>query len=131
MAREDIHDSVDVEKIEPKRVHIREIPDEAGAGTRKSYTVIYSLPMKVSKTWQDMFQWPDPTSGVVHQLRFEFSEDATEISITLKNEPPPEMILVLRRYAERANKWWELYREAMIKHPEDEKRILKKLRESR
>ena len=134
MANEDLHEVVDIEKIEPKSVHIEEkgggASADEGSGSRKTYTVTYSLPIPVSKTWQDMFQMPDPRSGVVHQVHFTFSEDGTEVYAALGNEPAPELMIVLRKYAERANARWKPYREKALAIRPEEERILKKLKES-
>ncbi len=111
MANEKLHDIVDPEQIEPKSVDITDSWEEAEARGKdtpvKFYTITYSLPIKVSKTWQYMFQRPDEMSGVVHQVNFEFSEDGRHVHTTLESEPSTELIIVLRKYAERANKRWE------------------------
>ena len=56
MADEDLHEVVDVEKIEPVSVHIEERGSgalaDAGLEPRKRYTVTYSLPIAVSPAWQ-------------------------------------------------------------------------------
>jgi hypothetical protein len=134
MANEEFHEVVDVEKIEPKSVHIEEAGGgafaDAGLGPQKRYTVTYSLPIAVSQTWQKMFQMPDPRSGVVHQVQFVFSEDGREVRATLENEPAPELLIVLKKYAERANDRWLSYREKAVANRPEEERILKKLKES-
>ena len=128
----DFHDVVDIEKIEPKSVDITDSWEAAEArGLPKAvrfYTVTYSLPVKVSKTWQYMFQRPDEMSGVVHQVSFEFSEDGGEVFATLESEPAPELILVLKRYAQRANRRWEEFKSATAEKPSEEKRLLDKLK---
>jgi len=131
MANEDLHEVVDIEKIEPKSVRIRE---EGGGGfegeSRKAYIVTYSLPIAVSKTWQEMFQRPDPRSGVVHQVQFTFSDDGREVHAKLANEPAPELLVVLQKYAERANARWAPYRKNAVANRSEEERILNKLKES-
>ena len=74
-----------------------------------------------------MFQKPDEMSGVVHQVSFEFSEDGAEVYATLPSEPSPELILVLKRYALRANKRWLEHMKAAESKPSEEARILKRL----
>lgn len=132
MANEELHDIVDIEKIEPVSVHISDSWEEAEARGQTTpvrfYTITYSLPIEVSKTWQYMFQKPDEMSGVVHQVAFEFSEDGDEVYCTLESEPSPELILVLKRYALRANKRWLEHTKAMEDKPSEEERLLKKLR---
>lgn len=132
MAGEDYHDVVDLDRIEPESVDITDSWEEAEArgavNPVRFYTVTYTLPIKVSKTWQYMFQRPDEMSGVVHQVSFEFSEDGGEVFATLESEPAPELILVLKRYAERANKRWVEFRKAVAEKPSDEERILRKLK---
>ncbi len=118
MTKEELHDAVDIEMIEPESVRITENWEEAEAGAKPApprlYTVTYSLPIRVSKTWQYMFQRPDEMSGVAHLVNFEFSEDARHVHTTLESEPSPELILVLRKYADRANKRWEEHRNTMV-----------------
>jgi hypothetical protein len=137
MANEELHDIVDIEKIEPVSVDISDGWEEAEARGKTTpvrlYTITYSLPIRVSKTWQYMFQKPDEMSGVVHQVAFEFSEDGDEAYCTLESEPSPELIFVLTRYALRANKrWLEHLKAAEGKPSEDkpseEERLLKKLK---
>ena len=132
MAKEELHDIVDIEKIEPESVDISDSWEEAEARGKATpvrlYTITYSLPIRVSKTWQYMFQKPDEMSGVVHQVAFEFSEDGTEVYCTLESEPSPELILVLRRYALRANKRWLEHLKAAENKPSEEERLLKKLK---
>jgi hypothetical protein len=133
MATEELHDIVDIEKIEPASVDITDSREEAEARGRPTpvrlYTITYSLPIRVSKTWQYMFQKPDEMSGVVHQVSFEFSEDGTEVFCTLESEPAPELILVLKRYALRANKrWLEHLKGAETAGPSEEERLLNKLK---
>lgn len=132
MANEKLHDIVDPEQIEPKSVDITDSWEEAEARGKdtpiKFYTITYSLPIKVSKTWQYMFQRPDEMSGVVHQVHFEFSEDGTEVYATLESEPSPELILVLKRYALRANKRWLEHMKAAEDRPSEEEKILRKLK---
>jgi hypothetical protein len=77
-----------------------------------------------------MFQKPDMMSGVVHQVNFEFSEDGTEVSATLESEPAPELLLVLKKYAERANKRWETHKKSMVENLSKEESILKRLKDS-
>jgi len=132
MAKEELHDIVDTEKIEAVSVKISDSWEEAEARGKMTpvrlYTITYSLPIKVSKTWQYMFQKPDEMSGVVHQISFEFSEDGGEVYCTLESEPSPELILVLKRYALRANKRWLEYLKAAENRPSEEERLLKKLK---
>lgn len=132
MANEKLHDIVDPEQIEPKSVDITDSWEEAEARGKdtpiKFYTITYSLPIKVSKTWQYMFQKPDEMSGVVHQVHFEFSEDGAEVYATLESEPSPELILVLKRYALRANKRWLEHMKAAEDRPSEEEKILRKLK---
>jgi hypothetical protein len=108
MAEEELHDIVDIDEVEPKSVYIRNNwEDESSPGSSasgKKYTITYRLPIKVSKTWQYMFQRPDPRSGVVHQISFTFSENGKEVSTTLDSEPAPELLLVLKNYVDRANR---------------------------
>ena len=98
MTSEDLHDIVDIDKIEPKSVRIEEKWSEESAaeqpGSRKTYTVTYGLPIPVSETWQYMFQRPGPMSGVVHRVDFEFSEDGTEVSTVVEREPGPELLII-------------------------------------
>lgn len=137
MANEELHDIVEIEKIEPVSVDISDSWEEAKARGKTTpvrlYTITYSLPIKTSKTWQYMFQKPDEMSGVVHQVTFGFSEDGDEVYCTLESEPAPELIFVLKRYALRANKrWLEHLKAAESKPSEDapseEERLLKKLK---
>ena len=132
MANEELHDIIDIEKIEPVSVDISDSWEEAQARGKmlpaRLYTITYSLPIKVSKTWQYMFQRPDEMSGVVHQVAFEFSEDGCEVYCTLESEPSPELILVLKRYALRANKRWLEHLKAAEAKPSEEDRLLKKLK---
>ena len=132
MAEEELHDIVDIEEVEPKSVHIRNNwEDESSPGSSASgrrYTITYSLPIKVSKTWQYMFQRPDPRSGVVHQISFTFSEDGKEVSTTLDNEPAPELLLVLKNYVDRANRRWQAYKEGAVESVSEEERLLRKLK---
>jgi len=132
MAGEDYHDVVDLDRIEPESVDITDSWEEAEArgvvNPVRFYTVTYTLPIKVSKTWQYMFQRPDEMSGVVHQVSFEFSEDGGEVFATLESEPAPELILVLKRYAERANKRWVEFKKAVAEKPSEEERLLRKLK---
>jgi hypothetical protein len=132
MANEELHDIVDIEKIEPVSVRISDSWEEAEARGQtipvRLYTITYSLPIEVSKTWQYMFQKPDEMSGVVHQVSFEFSEDGDEVCCTLESEPSPELILVLKRYALRANKRWLEHLKAIEDKPSEEERLLRKLR---
>ena len=134
MAHEDLHDVVDVDRIEPKAVHIVEKWDEAAtaqADSSKEYKVIYSLPIAVSQMWQAMFQKPDPMrSGFVHQVVFAFSEDEREVEATLRSEPSPELLLVLKNYAKRANDRWVPYKEKVLANRAEEERILNKLKGS-
>jgi hypothetical protein len=132
---EELHDSVDVEQIKPKSVRIVEDWSDSSAEAKpaspKKYTVVYSLPIAVSPTWQAMFQKPDPTrSGVVHQVSCTFSADGTEIEATVKGEPSPELLLVLKSYANRANKRWGPYKEKVLQNRSEEDRILKALKEA-
>ena len=136
MSNEESHDIVNIDKIEPVAVHIEE--EQAGAGKadpQKTYTVTYRLPIPVSRTWQYMFQRPGPRSGVVHQVDFSFSEDNQHVSTKLKSEPPPELILVLKKYVERANERWLRHKEAAAKggtQPDirtESERLLDKLKE--
>ena len=133
MANEKLHDIVEIEKIEPKSVDITDSWEDAEAKGKATptrlYTITYTLPITVSKTWQYMFQKPDQMSGVVHQVSFEFSEDGTEVYATLESEPSPELILVLRRYALRANKRWLEHMKAAEGKPSEEARILKRLQD--
>ena len=135
MAHEDLHDVVDISKIEPKAAHIVEQWDEAAAvrgDSPKQYKVIYALPIAVSKTWQAMFQKPDPTrSGAFHQISFEFSENGQVVEATLSGEPSPELLLVLKDYAKRANKRWTPYKEKILANRAEEQRILELLKESK
>lgn len=132
MATEELHDIVDIEKIEPVSVDITDSWEDARARERPTparlYTITYGLPIKVSKTWQYMFQRPDEMSGTVHQVSFEFSEDGAEVYCTLESEPSPELILVLKRYAQRANNRWLEHLKAVEDKPSEEERLLKKLR---
>jgi hypothetical protein len=132
MEKEELHDIVDIEKIEPVSVDISDSWEEAEARGKmlpvRLYTITYSMPIKVSKTWQYMFQKPDEMSGVVHQVAFEFSEDGGEVYCTLESEPSPELILVLQRYALRANKRWLEHLKAVEGMPSEEERLLKKLK---
>jgi hypothetical protein len=134
MSHEELHGSVDIEKIEPVSVRIDEdwegVARGRPGGSSRTYTVTYSLPIKVCKTWQYMFHVPDEMSGVVHQVDFSFSEDGTEVIAVLPNEPAPELVLVLKRYVERANRRWEHAREILNKNFSEEEEILKKLRQS-
>ena len=134
MATEELHDVVDIEKIEPKSVNIKVNWDEDSSrqqpGSKKTYTVTYSLPISVSSDWQAMFQKPDPRSGVVHQVYFTFSEDGEEVTATLQTEPAPDLILVLKKYTERANERWRTYREKILANRDEEERILKLLKEA-
>lgn len=117
MAKEELHDVVDIGKIEPVSVRINERwdtgPGSVRTGPPKTYTVTYRLPIAVSEEWQYMFQKPDPMSGVVHQVAFDFSKDGTEVNATLDNEPAPELLLVLKEYAKRANRRWEEHRKTI------------------
>ena len=131
MGEEEFHDIVDIEEVEPKSVHIRNNWEDESSLGKKKYTITYSLPIKVSKTWQYMFQRPDPRSGVVHQISFTFSEDGKEVSTTLDNEPAPELLLVLKNYVDRANRRWRVYKEAAVEDVSDEERLLRKLKEQR
>ena len=132
MAGGELHDIVDIEKVVVKSVNIREkLEDESLWGRSapdKAYVVTYSLPIAVSKEWQYMFQRPDPRSGVVHTVSFAFSDDGKEISATLESEPAPELLLVLKKYAERANTRWQEYRETALQNVSEEERILKRLK---
>ncbi len=132
MANEELHDIVDPEQIEPKSVDITDSWEEADtrgkAAPTRFYTITYTLPIKVSKTWQYMFQKPDEMSGVVHQVHFEFSKDGREVFTTLASEPSPELILVLKRYALRANKRWLDHLKAAESRPSEEARILERLK---
>ena len=134
MPHEELHGPVDIEKIEPISVRIDEDWEDVArgrqSGTGRTYTVTYSLPIQVCKTWQYMFQIPDAMSGVVHQVDFSFSEDGTKVMAILPNEPAPELLLVLRRYVERANRRWHEAREIVIENMSEEEQILKKLQGS-
>ncbi len=132
MSHEDLHDIVDIDKIELKTVHIVDQWDEAAAdaGSDKKYKVIYALPIAVSQTWQAMFQKPDPTrSGAFHQISFEFSENGHMVEATLPSEPSPELLLVLKSYASRANARWAPYKEKTLSNRAEEERILKTLKD--
>ena len=136
MSREELHDVVDVDKIEPKSVRIVENWDEPETGSPqrpgKNFEVTYTLPIAVSRTWQAMFQKPDPTrSGVVHQVAFRFSDDGKEVDATLRGEPSPELLFVLKNYARRANDRWGPYKERVVNNRSEEERILKALKEPR
>jgi len=131
MAEEELHDIVDIDKVEPKSVHIRDNWEDDFSQGKKKYTITYSLPIKVSKTWQYMFQRPDPRSGVVHQISFTFSEDGKEVSTTLDNEPAPELLLVLKSYVDRANRRWQAYKEGAVENISEEERLLRKLKEQK
>ena len=134
MPHEELHGPVDIEKIEPVSVHIDENWEDVArgrpAGSSRRYTVTYRLPIKVCKTWQYMFQIPDEMSGVVHQVDFSFSKDGAEVIAVLPNEPAPELLLVLKKYVERANRRWEHAKEIMVKNMSEEEEILKKLKKS-
>lgn len=133
MQREELHGPVDIQKIEPTSVRIEERWEDIARGREpgsgRTYRVTYSLPIKVSKTWQYMFQIPDEMSGVVHQVDFSFSKDGTEVLAVLPSEPAPELILVLKRYAERANRRWEQAKQIITQNMAEEQSLLKKLRE--
>jgi len=135
LAHEELHDIIDIDKIESKAVHIVVEWDEAAAvraDSPKQRKVTYDLPIAVSKTWQAMFQKPDPTrSGATHQVSFEFSDDGREVEATVKGEPSPELLLVLKDYAKRANKRWAPYKEKVLANRAEEKRILESLKESK
>ena len=136
MPKEELHGIVEVEEIEPKSVHIMEdwgeFAGEAKPDSVKKYKVVYSLPIAVSSTWQAMFQKPDPTrSGVVHQVSCEFSDDGREIEAIVRGEPSPELLLVMRSYANRANKRWGSYKENVLNNSTEENRILKALKEAK
>jgi len=135
MTSEELHDIVDIDKIEPKSVRIEEKWSEESAaeqpGSRKTYTVTYSLPIPVSETWQYMFQRPGPMSGVVHRVDFEFSEDGTEVSTVVEREPGPELLRALKQYVKRANERWQGHKEAIAHEPSEEEKILRKLKEPR
>ena len=132
MAHEYLHDVVDISKIESKAVHIVVEWDEAAAvraDSPKQRKVTYDLPIAVSKTWQAMFQKPDPTrSGATHQVSFEFSDDGREVAATVKGDPSPELLLVLKTYATRANKRWAPYKEKVLANRPEEQRIFKTLK---
>ena len=137
MPREELHDVVDVDKIEPKSVRTVEKWDEPEADSPpqkpgKNFEVVYTLPIAVSRTWQAMFQKPDPTrSGVVHQVAFSFSDDGKEVEAALRGEPSPELLFVLKNYARRANERWDPYKERVVNNRSEEERILKALKEPR
>jgi len=136
LAREKIHDVVDMDKIEPESVQIVEKWDASGGEAKsdspKTYKVVYSLPIAVSPTWQAMFQKPDPTrSGTVHQVGFTFSANGREVEAELRGEPSPELLLVLKSYAKRANKRWAPYREKVLDNKQEEERILNILKDAR
>jgi hypothetical protein len=135
LSKEELHDIVDIEKIASKSVHIvedwGELADNTKPDSLKKYKVVYSLPIAVSSTWQAMFQKPDPTtSGVVHQVSCTFSGDGREVEATVKGEPSPELLLVMKSYANRANKRWEPYKEKVLNNSSEEDRILKALKEA-
>ena len=135
MSKEELHEIVEVDEIEPKSVQIMEdwgeFAGEAKPDSVKKYKVVYSLPIAVSPTWQTMFQKPDPTrSGVVHQVSCKFSDDGREIEATVKGKPSPELLLVMRSYANRANKRWGPYKEKILNNSAEEDRILKALKEA-
>jgi hypothetical protein len=139
MAREELHDVVDIDKIEPKSVRIVEKWDEPAGEPEtdspkkpgKKFGVTYTLPIAVSRTWQAMFQKPDPTrSGVVHQVEFSFSHDGKEVRATQRGEPSPELLLVLKSYAKRANDRWGPYKERRLNSRSEEEKILKALQEA-
>ena len=136
MAHEELHEVVDIDKIEPKSVRIVEKWAEPTDGPEtdsakkpgKKFEVVYTLPIAVSRTWQAMFQKPDPTrSGVVHQVEFSFSGDGREVEATLRGEPSPELLFVLKSYAKRANDRWGPYKERVLNNRSEEERILKAL----
>ena len=134
MPHEELHDVVDVDKIEPKSVHIVDTWDEPETDLPqkpgKNFEVTYTLPIAVSRTWQAMFQKPDPTrSGVVHQVAFSFSDDGKEVEAALRGEPSPELLFVLKNYARRANERWGPYKERVASNHPEEERILKALKE--
>lgn len=131
MAGEELHDIVNIDDVEPKSVHIRNNWEDESSPGKKKYTITYSLPIKVSKTWQHMFQRPDPRSGVVHQISFRFSEDGKEVSTTLDSEPAPELLLVLKNYVDRANKRWQEYKAAAVENVSEEERLLRKLKDQK
>lgn len=141
MAREELHDVVDIDKIELKSVRIVEKWDEPAEEPEtdsptkrpgKKFEVTYTLPIAVSRTWQAMFQKPDPTrSGVVHQVEFSFSDDGKEVEAALRGGPSPELLFVLKSYAKRANERWGPYKERVLKNRSEEERILKALKEAR
>ncbi len=139
MAHEELHDVVDVDKIEPKSVHIvvdwgaHEAAEPDSSKKRGGmYKITYTLPISISRAWQDMFQKPDPRrSGVVHQISFAFSDDGEEVEATVKGEPSPELLFVLKSYARRANERWGPYKEGVIKNRPEEERILKALKEAK
>jgi len=136
LTQEELHDVVDIEKIEPKSVHMVEEWDKTSSeekpGAKRKYEVVYSFPIAVSRTWQAMFQKPDPTrSGLVHQISFTFSEDGREVEASLRGEPSPELLYVLRSYVKRANERWVPYRENVLKNRDEEQRILKALKDAR
>jgi hypothetical protein len=136
LSKEELHGIVDVDEIEPKSVHIVEEWGElaevsAKPGKLKKYKVVYSLPIAVSPTWQAMFQKPDPTrSGMVHQVSCKFSDDGREVEATVKGEPSPELLLVMKSYANRANSRWEPYKEKVLNNTAEEEIILKALKEA-
>ncbi len=133
MAQEELHGPVDIHNIVPTSVRIDERWEDIARGRKpgsgRTYTVTYSLPIKVSKTWQYLFQIPDEMSGVVHQVDFSFSKDGTEVLAVLPGEPAPELLLVLKRYAERANRRWEEAKQIITQNMAEEENLLKKLRE--
>jgi len=135
LTHEDLHDVVDIDKIEPKAVHSVVEWDEAAAvrgDSPKQCKVTYDLPIAVSKTWRAMFQKPDPTrSGATHQVSFEFSDDGREVAATVKGDPSPELLLVLKTYATHANKRWAPYKEKVLGNRAEEQRILESLKESK
>jgi hypothetical protein len=99
-------------------------------GSKKTYAVTYTLPISVSSVWQEMFQKPDPRSGVVHQVFFTFSEDGEKVTATLQTEPAPDLILVLKNYVKRANERWKNYREKVLANRPEEERILNLMKEA-
>lgn len=135
MNKEEQHDIVDFEKIEPKSVQIEQkLTEGSGAGQsgmKKTYRVTYSLPIPVSETWQYMFQRPGPMSGIMHRVDFEFSEDGTEVSTVVEREPGPELLRALKQYVKRANERWQGHKEAIAHEPSEEEKILRKLKEPR